>query len=734
MMKKKVVYVCAFIYIIAFILLLIYFNRMRHTEYEYSYDFTDFSVDAGCIDEAGSLFVDESSGFSGVFSATPGTQLLSGDYTLTVSYHSSGTNELHYAGNSNCDKYVSMPEGVSEITERFSLWPASDKFRIWLIYKGSGELRIDSIRISSDKPLLTDYEYFMFLTVLFGVLIPLVIAFFYKRLSFDREQWFAAGIMAVLSVVASFPIFYDYIWMGVDTRPHLMRVDGISTAISARRFPTIIYDNYCNDYGELSCIYPDKFLYLPALLRKFGVSLITSQGTMLFIINAAAILSMYFCAKYFTRSVRASLISAIVYCFVPYRIYVMYGGGQAFGMGISMLFFAPLFVGLYDVFFENGEKWYLIALSMAGFLCSHILSFVLAIVICFGTAVFCAVVILIKHSFKERILGIAVSLLKAVGLFLILGMSTIVPFVYYNNKGINLSKMSLDFLQCIHTLYEDFVCENGIYHILLFVICVIMLFCSRKGRTDDERGGYRYIYGRFLLAAGWLLFVLSTRLFPWKIIASFPRIYGLLNMFQFAERFRLAGMPALCLGGAMLYKSISGSAKKNLTYITSAVLLVFIYLGLHTAYYQISYCDVCVFDRMTGDIYYRQLGYLPPGTEMDYYESSVPNCGDWDSVENISYIKNGTSIHYEYKCSSEGNYIEFPLFKYVGYHAYDAAGNELLIKMSDHNRILIDLTKSDEPQVIDVVFKMHPAFRICAVISLLGTLFLLYIIKMDFCR
>ncbi|MCR5355871.1 MAG: hypothetical protein K6E63_00555 [Lachnospiraceae bacterium] len=736
MMNKKAVFACLTVYVLSLIILLYYFNGKRGAEHEYSYDFSNFSVDAGCIDDSGSLFIDESSGYSGVFSATPGTQLLSGDYTLTVNYHSSGTNELHYAGNSNCDKYVSLPEGSSEITEYFSLWPASDKFRIWLIYKGSGDLRIDSIKISSGRPLYTDYEYYMILTVILGTLIPLFVLYFYRKLHFDKEQWTAAGIMAALSVIVSFPVFYDYIWQGVDTRPHLMRVDGVSTAISARRLPTIIYDNYCNDYGELSCIYPDKFLYLPALLRKFGVSLIASQGTMLFIINAAAILIMYFSAKYFTKSVRASLAAAIVYCFVPYRIYVMYSGGQAFGMGISMLFFMPVFVGLYDVFFEKGRKWYLLTFGMAGFLCSHILSFVLSIVIVFGTALFCVIVLLAKRSFKNDIQRIFVSLIKSVGLFVIVGLSTIVPFVYYQHKGINISKMSLDFLKCIHSLYDDFAFENGYYNIMLFVICLIMLFVykRRKGSADGEKGGYLYIYSRYLIVLGFVLFVMSTKLFPWKIIRSFPRIYSMLNMFQFAERFRLAGMPAMCLGMAVLYKSISQDAKRHFAYITAAIMIVCVYLGLHTAYYQIDFCDVCVFDRMTGNIYYRQLGYLPPGTDMSYYESNVPNCGDWDSVENISYIKNGTDIHYEYKCSSDGNYIEFPLFKYAGYHAYDAAGNELIINNSEHNRILIDLVRSDEPQVIDIVFKMHPVFIVCAVISVLGTLFLLYIVKMDFSR
>ncbi len=714
MIKNKKMLIAVVIYAVLILSLIAFFNKLRVKEYEYTYNFSDFSVDAGCIDEAGNLFINEASAYSGVFSATRGTQLRSGDFTLTVRYHSAGTNVLHYAANSNCEKYIDLPENLSEITEHFSVWPASDNFRIWLIYKGSGDLSIESITLSSTKPLFIDYDYFMILTAVLGLLIPVIIGILVRKRVFGCEQWIAAGVMAVLSVVVSFPVFYDHIWMGVDTRPHLMRIDGVATAITARRFPTIIYDNYCNNYGEISCIYPDKFLYLPGLLRKCGVSLIASQGTALYLINTAALVVMYLCARYFTHSVKASLFAAVLYCFVPYRIYVMYGGGQAFGMGIAMLFFAPLFTALYDVFLAEGKRWYLLSFAMAGFIWSHVLSMALAVIMCFITAAFCIIVLIVQGRIKENIKRLIVTLCKSVALFLIFGLSTLVPFVYYHSKGLNLSTMRLPFLSSLYPLYDDYLRENGQYHILLFLVCIfVFVICIRAKRKTD-------IYCRFLLAGGFILFVMSTKLFPWKLFYnSIPFVAAKLDMFQFAERFRLAGTAAMCLGFGILYKDVEAVLKRKAHYAAVIIMLICVYIGCRTAYIQISLCDTCVFDRMTGDIYYKQIGYLPTGSEVSYYESNVPNCGDWDSVENISYIKNGTSIHYEYRCSSDGNYMEFPLFKYAGYHAYDAGGNELEIINSDHNRILINLVKGNDPQVIDIVFRVHPLFTVCAVISLL---------------
>lgn len=725
--NSKVIYILAAVYALLIVSLLIYFNKMRGTELEYSYDFTDFSLDAGVRPDDGSrLNIDESSQWNGVFSASPGTQLRSGDYVLTVKYISDGDNVIHYSGNSNCEKYVTLPAGSNEVSDTFSLWPSSDRFRVWLIYNGSGSLQITDITISSQKPLYTDYEYFMILTVLFGLLFPVLVYVFAKRAHFGRTEWTVSISIAVLSVVSSFPIFYGYGWRGVDTRPHLMRTDGVCTAITARRFPTIIYDNMCNDYGELSCIYPDKFLYIPGFLRKCGVSLLTSQGTMLFLINAASLIITYYCARYFCRSKMLSLIASIALCFFPHRIYVMYSGGQAMGMGVAALFVPVVLVGLYDVFFDKGEKWYLLSIGICGLLCSHILTLVLNVIICFITAVFAVIVLIIKKDTNDRIRSIIISLSKAVGVFILLSLSTLVPFIYYYNTGLSLEVNKFNFLKCRRSLADSFLSDNGFYVYILFGLMIAVLIYNRKRKVKDDepKDGYSGMYGGFLLAVGFMLFWMSTRTFPWKPISNIEFIYDKLCMFQFSERFLMVGMPAMCMGLAIICRDIFEKHGKIVTRLAAAFVFACICLGCHTAYIQIKYCEVCILDRMTADIYYTLIEYLPTGSEVSFYESNVPNCGDWDSVDNISYIKNGTSIHYEYTCRTEGNYMEFPLFYYKGYHAYDASGNELKITKSDHNRITLDLVKSSEPQVIDIVFKVHPVFSVCAVISFASTVVL----------
>ncbi len=724
---RRIIFISIYVLFIAGILF--FLNRKRSQEYSYTADFQYYTLDAGMLTDPGKgIYIDETSEHSGVFAHAPGMQFRTGEYDITINYHASADgNKIHLSSNANYEAYADLPASGESVTVHTIVYPSSDSFHMWLIYGGQGSLLVNSIVVTSAIPLYTDYEYYMILTVLAGILIPLIIWYLAKKKGYKREDWIETGILSVLAVIVNYPVFLGYIWFGIDMRPHLMRIDGVSTCIEARRIPTILYSNYCNGYGELSCIYPDKFLYLPGLLRNRGVSLISSYNTMHVIINVAALLIMYKCVKYITQSRIPSFVAAVVFCFIPFRMTVMGYYSQALGTGIAMLFLPILFTGLYDVFFLKGRRWYLIAIGMAGAVCSHILSAVLAVVMCVVTAAYCGIVLFVKKrkADPEYVEGSFARVFKqlviAVGTFLVLCLSTIVPFVYYYRLGLNMGKMSLDFLQTLHTFEDDILGPNGIFHMLAFVVvvAVIVILCKAKTSFKDLYG----LYCAYLLVAGFGLFFIGTCVFPWRWFANIGIIYKALCFLQFSYRFMIPSVVALSMGMGMLTMLFLEKIKITNLVVFAASLGFFItvLLGCVETYYIVDHCDPLILDRMSGEFYYRQLGYLPSGTEIEFYSSSVPNIGDWDSVENIEYTKVGVDIHYVYRCSSDGNYIELPLFYYKGYHAFDVAGAERPITISATNRITVPLVNSQDVQTLNVVFKVNPLFYICSMISALGT-------------
>ena len=724
--KKTRIIIILAVYCVCVLALLVFLNGKRKSEYSHTMNPGFFTISAGELSETGGIHIDDSSEFTGEFAYSPGIQLRTGEYDVTVNYHATGENTVHLSVNANYEEYVTLPATETSVTARMTVYPSSDDCRIWLIYSGMGDLTIDSIIITSDIPLYTDFEYFMVLTVLFGILIPLGVYYLAAKKKYTRLDWIRTGILAALSVVVNIPVFFGYLWFGVDMRPHLMRIDGVSACIESHRIPTIIYPNYCNGYGELSCIYPDKFLYLPGFLRNRGVSLIASYDTMHVLVNVAALLIMYECVRYITKKEMPAFVSAAIFTFIPYRLYVMGGASQTLGSGLAMLFFPLVITGLFDIFLREGKKWYLLTIGMAAIICCHILSFGLAIIVCIIVAGGSMIIVrrINKKAINKLILSIVV--------FAVVTLSMTVPFVYYYRLGLNMGRMSLDFIESINHFYQDFLQENGIFHLIALICAAVMIVClKRKGfRFKEAYSGFCVL----MLIMGFGFFYMSTCLFPWGIFVKIPFIYSKLCMLQFAERFMIVGNPALAIGIGMLFGMFTErvDVTTSLKIMTSAVLGLMVILGSLKSLGSIEECDVLIPDRMTGSFYYRQLGYLPPGTEISYYESPNPDLNDWDGVENISYTKVGTDIHYVYRNSSVGNRIELPLFYYSGYHAYDGKGTELPIRMSETNRIVVDMETGPDEATIDVMFTINPVFYDCAVISTIATLLLfVYILKKD---
>ena len=741
------------IYIVVIIVILSSLNSKRSAEYTYQYDLSTFSSgEWNYSSDIGLLSINELMVEGENNTDSKMTVLPSGDYTIKIEYSSSNTNVVHIYSDTNLDEYVYLPEGNESYTYNFSVWPSTDIFTVSLIYKGVGNLEVKSIALISNVPMNNDYEYYMFLVLLAGICMPFILFFLWKKCGYDKKEWLVMGILTAIITIVSVPAFYGYLWMGTDTRHHLMRMQGVTKALEERRFPTIIYSNYLNEYSELSCIYPDKFLYLSAMLRHFNVSIVTAYNTTIVLINIVSVIAMYFCTKYITKKRIAGALAAGLFGFIPYRMYVMYGGGQAFGMGIAMIFFIVLFTALYDLFFLEGKKWFLLPIAITGLISCHILSFIFAIINCVIVAIVCsAILVKIDNGFREQ-RKIYVKVVASIGVTIILGMSTIVPFTYYYMQGLSVDQMQLDFLMSLGDFKSNFMSENGLFYIGIAVLtacgCIVIRRLNRQSEYHEECDGNegvknhimstKYVgYMILMLVLGFGYFIGSTSVFPWKLLSKVEIIKRGLDYFQFGERFMLAGSATTCIGIAMLFTMIIERGwllnkgfeivnKKNfvivvsyLNVIAGVLVVIAMVLGVHKCNSDIAMCDELCPDRMTGNIYCTEVGYIPAGTKLEDCESQIPYCKDWASVENLVYLRNGTKTHYEYVCYSDDNSMEFPILNYKGYKAYDGNGSEIEIVNSDRNRILINLVKSNDIQTIDIVFEEFFIFKACAMISFL---------------
>ena len=205
-----------------------------------------------------------------------------------------------------------------------------------------------------------------------------------------------------IAVVATFPAFTETIIFGHDLNFHLYRIEGIKDGLLAGQFPVRIHPTHNNGYGYITpSVYPELFLYIPALLRILGVSAVSAYHIFLFCINIATAVIMYISAKGITNSAFSGKIAAVIYTFSTWRVINLYYRA-ALGEALAMIFFPLVFYGMYLILKGNHKKWWVLTLACTGVFMSHIISTVMVALI-----IITFVIIFWKDFIsKERFCGI----------------------------------------------------------------------------------------------------------------------------------------------------------------------------------------------------------------------------------------------------------------------------------------------------------------------------------------
>ena len=202
------------------------------------------------------------------------------------------------------------------------------------------------------------------------VLISIGILYFKKNIS-NKIKIGLVLISIVLFI--SYPLYNDYLVYSHDIAFGLMKIDGLKSALESFQIPARIYPLVNNGYGyAVPMLYPELFIYIPAILRVLNVSIEFSYKILIFFINAAAVFSMYISVKKISKSTAAGIIGSIIYATATYRLVDTYTRG-AIGEALAMSFFPLVIWGLYELCVGNKNKWYIFVIGITCIVQSHIL-------------------------------------------------------------------------------------------------------------------------------------------------------------------------------------------------------------------------------------------------------------------------------------------------------------------------------------------------------------------------
>lgn len=584
--------------------------------------------------------------------------------------------------------------------------------------------------VLSDAPVWNDTAFFMLCLLLLaglGVWIALR-----ERKGDVLPESLAVAVCAVAVFVASLPALRDFLVYGHDLAFHLTRIESIKDGLLSGQFPVRIDPTFLNGYGYASSVmYGDLFLYVPALLRLCGVSMLVSWQAFLVLLNFFTAYVAYRAVKQWTGKAEVGLIAGVVFTLGIYRLMTLYTRASA-GEALAMLFYPPVIVGMVLVLTQGkGVKW--LVLGMTGLVQSHLISLQIAALGCALYTLVC--VIFRKTSWKN--IG---KLCLAAGITLLINLWFLVPLLSYS--GLDLDIFHQEKQIWLHAaylpqLFSSFVdpyaavttfpgttaempLSVGLLLGLGLVLYLFAAYKKREGQLEDVR---LYGIGRGAAAFAILALWMASVAFPWTYVHNVPILGKVLFAVQFPWRYLGAASALLSVVFAVSVWLLFGKPERRRTLVLACLLLaIFNAAPFLDRAVQSENQTVVVKDKAADFVapVYLPGDYLFEGTDVDAIltRSPAPAVAEGD-LQISSYRKDYLHISFDY-AALEAAVVEMPLYAYPAYRAMLNGKEELALSQGENHILAVTLPAGGGH--VEVTLRQPWTFTLADLLSLLAIL------------
>ena len=651
--------------------------------------------------------------------------LREGQYELQIEYESDSDYTVFLSLDNDDGGTVYLPADGESASFGFVLDFPTD--RAYMTFEGGGTVRVKAARIISERAIFTD-DFFKL-----GILVFLYLLFIYYTYKYSWHN--VNGIYVLLAIICliigvNIPFYLDigidYIQgrnainimnpatrFGIDTRAHLLRLEGVLFGLKDGQLPVIISPNYLKENGELSFLYPDLFLYPFAILRFFGASISFSYRLMGVCVNIFTCLSMFYSCRQISDNDFWNVLITCLYLFEPHRLMSVLDQGAIAGMALPYIFMPLCIAGIYQILKGNDLGGLCSAVGIFGIMQSHILSLILILLLFLFM-----LVAFIKDVIREDVRYV---ILKTVAISIAMNMGFIVIFMYYWYKGVNTSDLLWSYEDYVMSPFELIKNCQSRFLIIMLIAALVLLYLNRKKNTvQDHR-----LAGALIAYSG-ILLLLSSQMIPWKFLFShFHFVRMFFSYLQDPNRFYTITAGSLIMSVLILCRNIK--LNKGTIRVSCILALLIVMPGIIAEYSEYLSAQPLLFDEVLGDMNSKdQHDYLPKGVSRGIQFNGVASLSDWDGVESYYYKKKGTHIVYTYSTDQDNVYAEFPLLMYAGYVGSDENGRNIELFMGDQGRVCTYLCGDGEKHTIYVQYRVEMIFTILWIISLLFAVFILF--------
>lgn len=626
--------------------------------------------------------------------------------------------------------------GLDKTSFRIWLLEDTDTLQIHLSGNGEGALQTGDLIIYETNQLWVLLLFFIWLGAIFFCFIIFFIQYEHV-IGIDKEKKTIFFLLSIIVLIASIPNLLGGNMAGADLTYHLQRIEGVKDGLLSGQFPIRIEPRWLFGYGYADGImYCNFFLYIPAILRILGFTVVGAFNTYAILFNIATVGIAYFSFGRIFKNRYIGVVCSALYTLSIFRIY-KFIITAAVGEGSAFTFFPLIVYGFYRVFTENPEEkqyktaWMPLAFGFAGVLQTHVLS-------CEIT-VFITIFVLLLFIKKIRNKNTFFMLFKGAAGAVLFSLWYLVPFLdYYISEDMHIKHVSARTIQdrglYITQLFFHFweagsnaeLGEYGMQYSQAFgvglILCVgFVLFGVMWFRKSFRTKNIHIIsLGKLSFVASAILMFMSLNFFPWdKLQSLHPIAASLISSIQFPNRF---------LGWATVF----------LVLIFGCCLAVFVenqdrwkyYLGITCALIGITTSSMYLLDYSNRDytlfaIYNEEAmgeGYISGGEYL--IQGTVEETlgyhtfSNSSGIEVLSYEKG--NLQASVSCSNVGDateYVELPLLLYKGYKAWDTeTGEELSLTYGENYNIRVLVPAGYSGELI-VKFVSPFYWRIAEVIS-----------------
>lgn len=553
----------------------------------------------------------------------------------------------------------------------------------------------------------------------------------------SKKQQVICLILVLTAVFTSIPFFQEGVIAAADLEFHMQRIEGISQGLLSGQFPVRIQPGWLDGHGyPVSIFYGELFMYPSALLRIAGFTVEEAYKFYMILINGMTVVIAYYAFYKMTKEELAAMVGSVLYAGSLYRMGCLYKAQV--GKCGAMAFYPLVLAGFYLLFTENVESreykrlWGYLTAGFTGLFMTHMLSGLMAAIY---AAIACLV--LIKRTFRKNTL---LELIKAAGMFVLLNLWLLVPFLQYMfteklhinaslgkpfGEGTDYYALLSNFTQDGKNLYQ-LVMErsSSIGYALLLVLLLYIVTMPFQDMSEILTMRSRCFFFAVLLSL-WV----CTKAFPVVGLARLSdAICKYFLMTQYQDRF-ISVAVVFAAGMGAIFFAMKVFSEKSMWFLAGVLLLVTVWQG--DLYFRDAIAGEIFLD--TADLNFYQghsesysIGnaeYLPLNVDRELLTETV-SCEKGLELRSVSNEYLTYRITVTNLTGQEKN-IKLPVIYYTGYRAYDRQQSTALATYAGDNGCVTVKVPGDYSGTF--VMRFHEAWywRLAEIISVITFLSIL---------